>query len=133
MGRLDTVTHHVLAVARAKAETAEDLQHLGVEVQDAGLDRRGLRRVLHGGLDFAAGLVDRLLDAGRVNAAVLHQGRKGDAGDFATDRIEGADGHGVGGVVDDEVDTSGRLDGADVAALATDDPALHVVAWNLDD
>jgi hypothetical protein len=36
-------------------------------------------------------------------------------------------------VVDDQVDTRGRLDGADVAALAPDDPPLHLVRREIDD
>ena len=36
-------------------------------------------------------------------------------------------------VVDDQVDAGRRLDGADVAALAADDAALHVVARQVDD
>ena len=44
------------------------------------------------------------------------------------DRIEAGDDHGVGGVVDDDVDAGGGLEGADVPALAADDPALHLVA-----
>ena len=39
----------------------------------------------------------------------------------------------LGRVVDDQVDARGLLQGADVAALAADDAALHLVAWQLDD
>ncbi len=130
---LDAVAHDVLAVARAVAEAPEDLEHLGVEVQHACFDGGGFGGLAHGVLDVALGLVDGLFDPGRVDAAVLHEGAEGDPGDFAADRVEGADGHGIGRVVDDEVDASGRFDGADVAAFAADDPALHVVAGDLDD
>ena len=38
----------------------------------------------------------------------------------------------LGGVVDDDIDAGGGLDGADVAALAADDAALHLVAGQRD-
>ena len=47
--------------------------------------------------------------------------------DLAADRVEAAEQHRLGGVVDDQVDPGDLLEGADVAALAADDPALHVV------
>ena len=47
---------------------------------------------------------------------------------LATHRVEAAEHHGLGGVVDDQVHAGGRLEGPDVAALATDDAALHVLA-----
>ena len=40
---------------------------------------------------------------------------------------------GLGRVVDDQVDAGGLLEGADVATLAADDAALHLVAGEVDD
>ena len=40
---------------------------------------------------------------------------------------------GLGRVVDDQVDAGRLLEGPDVAALAADDPALHLVARQVDD
>ena len=48
--------------------------------------------------------------------------------DLAADRVEAGQQHRLGGVVDDQVDAGHRLERADVAALAADDPALHLVA-----
>ena len=48
-------------------------------------------------------------------------------GDLAADRVEAADEHRLGRVIDDQVDARGLLQGADVAALAADDAALHLV------
>jgi hypothetical protein len=48
-------------------------------------------------------------------------------GDLTPDRVEGADDDGLGGVIDDQVNARRLLEGADVAALAADDPALHFV------
>ena len=59
---------------------------------------------------------------------VLHEPRERHPRDLAPDRIKRADRHRIGGVVDDQVDARGRLDGPDVAPLAPDDAALHIVA-----
>ena len=48
-------------------------------------------------------------------------------GDLAPHRVEAGDDHRLGRVVDDQVDAGRRLERADVAALAADDAALHVV------
>ena len=53
--------------------------------------------------------------------------------DLAAHAVEARQDHGVRRVVDDEVDAGQVLEGADVAALAADDPALHVVGGQLDD
>ena len=56
-----------------------------------------------------------------------------DAADLAAHRVEAREDDRLGRVVDDEVDAGHLLEGADVAALAADDAALHVVARDVDD
>ena len=46
---------------------------------------------------------------------------------LAAHRVEAGQDDGLRRVVDDEVDAGGLLQGADVPALATDDPALHLL------
>ena len=53
--------------------------------------------------------------------------------DLAADAVERREDDRVRRVVDDEVDAGQMLERADVAALAADDPALHVVGGELDD
>ena len=124
----DEVLEHVLAVRRPVAQPAEQRHDLGVHRGDADLDQRvfaGPRAQL---LDLRhAALVD-LLDAVRVDPAVENELLEGDPRNFAAYRIEAGEQHRLGGVVDDQVDAGHRLEGPDVAALATDDAALHVVA-----
>ena len=84
-------------------------------------------------LDVRARLLDDLFDARRVDAAVLDQAGQGEARDLAAHGVEAAEHDGVGRVVDDQVDAGGGLEGADVAALAADDAALHVVAGDRHD
>src|SRR5260370_42174140 len=47
---------------------------------------------------------------------------------LAADRVEATENDGLRRVVDDEVDAGGMLEGPNVAALSTDDAALHLVA-----
>jgi hypothetical protein len=68
-----------------------------------------------------------------VDPAVGDQLRQGDPGDLAADRVEARQDHGLGRVVDDQVDAGRLLEGTDVAALAADDAALHLVGRQVDD
>ena len=82
---------------------------------------------------LGAGLVHDLLDAAGMDPAVGDQLRDGEARDLPAHRIEARQDDRLGGVVDDQVDAGGLLEGTDVAALAPDDPALHLVAGEMDD
>ena len=75
---------------------------------------------------------DDLLDARGVDPPVLDQRRQRAATDLATHGIEAGDGDRLGRVIDDDVDTGGLLEGADVASLAADDPTLHLVRGERD-
>ena len=76
--------------------------------------------------------LDRLLDAGRMDAAVLDQGLRAPAGDLAAHRIKGGEQHQLRRFVDQQRDPGGGLEGLDVAALPADDPALHFLARQLE-
>jgi hypothetical protein len=92
-----------------------------------------LSRLAHDQVDLGAGLRDDFLDAPGVDSAVAHELREREAGDLPANRIEARDDDGLRGVVDDQVDAGGLLEGPDVAALAADDPALHLVVREVDD
>src|SRR5882672_11395737 len=47
--------------------------------------------------------------------------------DLAADWIEARDDYRVGSIVDDDIDASRELEGADVPAFASDDASLHFV------
>ena len=64
---------------------------------------------------------------GGVDAAVGNELFQGQPGDFPADRLKAGDGDGLRRVVDDEVHARQRLDGPDVAALAANDAAFHLV------
>ena len=129
VARLDRVVEHVLAVARAVLEPAEQLDDLGGQARDAGLVGGRLAGLAHDEVDLGARLGDDLLDAAGVDPAVGDE-----LGERRSGRPRGGPGRSrdrttvSGRVVDDQVDAGGLLEGADVAALAADDPALHLVA-----
>ena len=60
-----------------------------VEIEHAGLERRGLGLFFDYFIDLALGLFDRLLDFCRLDAAVDDQILKRDARDRAAQRVVG--------------------------------------------
>jgi hypothetical protein len=78
-------------------------------------------------------LVVHLLDPRRVDTTVLDQLLEGELRDLAPDAVERGQHDCVRRVVDDDVDTGHVLEGANVPAFPSDDPALQVVAGELDD
>ncbi len=133
LGRLDGVHELVLAVAGAVLEPAEGADDLGVKAGAVRLQHRLFAGLLELVLDVLARLLDDLFDARRVDAAVRHEAGQGEARDLAADAVEGREHDGVRRVVDDQVDAGGVLEGADVAALAADDAALHVLGGDRHD
>ncbi len=123
----------VLAVGGAVAEPAEELDQLGVHAGDAQLQQRRLPFLQDLLLELGLDLLDDLLDARRVDAAVDDQPFERDPGHLAAERVEAGEDDRLGRVVDDQVDAGGHLQGADVAALAADDPPLHLVVGKHDD
>ena len=109
-------------------QPAEQVLQLGVDAGDADLEAGHLAQLADAVLDLGLHLGHHLLDAGGVDAAVGHQALQGEPRDLAAHRIEAREDHGLGRVVDDDVHAGDDLEGADVAALAPDDAALHVVA-----
>ena len=128
---LDQVLEHVLPVRRPVAQAAEDRDQGRVEVGDADLGERVLRGAQAKLLDLGlAPLVD-LLDPGGVDAAVLDQLGQGDPRRLTSYRVEAGQQHRLGRVVDHHVHPGDLLEGADVAAFSADDPALHLVAGQM--
>ena len=66
-----------------------------------------------------------------MNTAVLDQLVQCQPGRLAADVVESTDNDHAGRVIDDDIDAGGLLEGADVAALAADDAAFHVVAGDV--
>ena len=123
----------VLPVAGAEPQAAHQAQHLRLQVVKAELERGGLAVLADRVLHLRVHLVDDFLDAGGVNAAVGDQALDHAARHFAPVRVEAREDDRARRVVDDQVDAGGELEGADVPALAADDAALHIVAWQVHD
>ena len=68
-----------------------------------------------------------------MDAAVDDELFKRHTGNLATDRFEAGEHDGFRRVVDDEIDAGEIFEGADVAAFAADDTALHLVIWKRND
>ena len=131
-GDLLRVLEDVLAVGVAVAQPAEELDQLRVHARDLELEEGRVPLLLDALLELRLDLLDDLLDARRVDAAVGDQPLEGDAGDLAPEGVEAGEDHRLRRVVDDQVDAGRHLEGADVAPLAADDPPLHLVVRQLD-
>src|SRR5699024_1869617 len=96
----------------------EQLQHAGLDADDVRLEGGFFAPVADVVLHVLLGAGDDLLDAGRVDATVADQFTERQLGDLAPERIEAGQQHGLGRVVDDQVNAGQALEGADVAAFA---------------
>ncbi len=96
---------------------------------EAGLVALFLEVLVHLLLD----LLDDLLDARRMDPAVGDQDLQAAPRDLTPVGVVRRDQHRLGRVVHDEVDAGVQLERPDVAPLAADDAALHVVGRQIDD
>ena len=125
---LQQCSQHVLPVARAVAEPAEHRDDRLGDVRQVRFLHRFLADLEQLLVHLLAGGGDDFLDAGGMDAAVLHEPFEADPRDLAAHGVEAAHDDHAGRVVDDHVHAGRLLEAADVAALAADDAALHVVA-----
>ena len=114
-------------------QPAEEADELFVHVGEAQLDQGVLAGPLAQLLDLRLAALVGVLDPLRVDAAVGNETFQGQPADLAPHRVEAGQEHRFRGVIDDEVDTGHRLEGADVTALAADDAALHLVPGQVQD
>ena len=124
---LDRMVEHVLTVAGAVAQSAQQLDKLGMDVVDTQLQYRVLALALDGRVDLTTRFFDRLFDPGGMNTSVRDQALQRDTRHLAAHRLKAGQRDRLGRVVDDQIDAGEGLDRADVASLSADDPALHLV------
>ena len=86
--RLDDVVEHVLAVAGAVLQPAQELDELRRQARDAGLVGGRLAGLADDQVDLGAGLGDDLLDPAGMDPAVADELREREPGDLAADRVE---------------------------------------------
>src|SRR5438094_5434250 len=125
MGDLFGVIEHLLAVAGAKPQDAQVADDLRVKTLQAELQDRPLPLLLDPLQDLLAGLGDDLLDSSRMDTSIHDELVQRDPCHLAADRVEPADDYRFGGIVHDQVDPRGLLEGSDLAALLADDAALQ--------
>ena len=114
-GHLDAVPQHVLAVAGAEVEPAQEVDDPLVQAVDVDLLAGRLAQLLDVAIQLLLRLGDDLLDPRGMDSPVGDELVEREPGDLAADGVEGADDDHAGGVVDDDVDAGGLLEGADVA------------------
>ena len=131
-GHFNAVPQHVLAVAGAEMQPAQQVDQPLMQTADGQLLAGVLAELLDVLLQLLLRSGDDLFDPRRVNAAVGNERVQGQAGDFPADHVEAADDDYARGVVDDQIDAGGFFEGADVATFSTDDPPLHLVIGNAD-
>ncbi len=106
---------------------------LGVHVGDAELGHGVLTGTPAQQVDLGPAALVGLLDPLRVDAPVGDEALQREPGHFPSHRVEAGQQDRLWRVVDDQVDAGDGLEGADVAPLAADDPALHLVARQMQD
>ena len=104
-----------------------------MQVVQAELERDRRAFLAHRIVGLVLHLLDDLLDARRMDAAVGDQPLDRLLRDLAAVRVEAGEDDRAGRVVDDQLDAGGELERADVAPLAADDAPLQVVARQVDD
>ena len=131
-GHLDAVPQHVLAVAGAEVQPAQQLYQPLVQVWMASSWQASWPNCMDVLFQFFLRGRHDLLDPRGVNAAVGNELVQREPGDLAADHVEAADDDHARRVVDNQVHARGLLEGADVASLAADDAALHLVVGDAD-
>ena len=118
----------VLPIAGAEFEPAKKLDQVRMQADDIRLIGDALALFADRAVQLGLRLVDDVLDPGRVDPAVLKQLLQHPPRQLTPERVVRRYSDDLGGVVDDQVDTGRLLEGANIAALAADDPPLHLVA-----
>jgi hypothetical protein len=124
---LDGVQQHVLRVRLAELEAPEVLYQLGMQAMNTEVEHGLLAGLLALRVDFLLRLAHHFFDARGMDAPVGNQRTDRDACDLATHGVEARDRDRLRRVIDDHVDARRCFERADVAALASDQPALQVI------
>ncbi len=133
VGHLAAMLQQVLAVTGTVFHATHHAHQLMVHVQDAEVNAGTFTHLVDFLFNLATRLGHYLLNAGRVDAAVGDQLVERQACNLAAHGVETTDDDGVGAVVDDDFHAGEALQGADVAAFATDNATLHLFVLQIED
>ena len=131
-GDFDAVSQHILAVGSTKMESTEHFNDAVVQPRDVHFVGSFPSFLEDERTDLFGRLFHDLFDFGRVNTAIGDQSVERLPGDFSADRIEAADDHDTGCIVDDHVHAGGFFEGPDVPPFAADDATLDVIGGDVD-
>ncbi len=123
----------VLSVTGPVIEPSQNLYKIRVQSVDTDFQNDSLTFAPDLGLHFLLGLLETVLDAGRMNASVLDQFFKCDPGDLPPHRIEAGNRYRFRSIVDYQVSACSALDRPDVPSLTAYDPALHLIVRKSND
>ena len=84
-------------------------------------------------LNLLADFCDHLLNTCRVNTSIRNKVVQGQTADFTAHRVESTDYNCFRGVIDHDFHACSGFKGTDVAALTSNDAALHIVIINMKD
>ena len=128
----DGVGERVLVGREAEVQPAEQLFDGGVHRREAEVADGVAAEAAGVFHHFVGGGADAVFDESGRDAAVLHDAFERDARDLPADRIEAGNHRQSGGFVDEQRRARGLFEGADVAAFAADQAALHVLVGERD-
>ncbi len=131
-GCFNGVFQHILRETEAEVEPSEQRQKRLRHALNGSVENRLFTVFKEFVVDFLADLLDKFLNAGRVNTSVGNQFFEQTARGLLADRIEAGDNDSLGGVVDQNVDSGRRFERADVAAFTADDASLHLIVRQRD-
>ena len=94
---------HVLREARAVLELTEQTDDVGMNAVNAGVEGGLFAHFADLHFEFLLALMNHVLDAGGMDAAVLDEAFKSHAGHLTADGAVGGKNHGFRRVVDDEI------------------------------
>ncbi len=132
IGHLAAVLQQVLAVRGTILHAAHHAHQLMVHIVDAQVDAGTLTYLGNLLLNLFAGLGNHLFNTGGMDAAVGHQFMQRQAGNFAANGVEAAEDNSIGRVVDNDLHTGERFQGANVAALAANDTAFDLLIFKVE-
>ena len=117
----------VLAIRGAVFHASDETDELHAHAVDAEVDACPLAGLEDLVLELFLDLCDHFLDACGMDAAVDDELMKRESCDLPANGIECGKQDGVRGVVHDDFNPGGSLQGADVASLTADDAALDLI------
>ena len=112
----------------AIAQLAEQTNYFGMYAVHARIECRLLAHFAHMGIHLLLALLHHVLNAGRMNAAVLNKPLESHLRDLTAQRAVRGKNDGLRSVIDNEVHAGGRLKGAYITPFTADYAAFHVLA-----